>query len=167
MSDQNRVLVHIDPEQLRPDRTQFKAGNTAAAKPKWSHKRLQKFGEELRSFRTLIGFNYSEMGRALGVSGQYIKFIENAQRQPSARLVHLFRKLKATPSLSGERMSSEALTHLAELWKHILSRRFRCPGCAREVRKGQRHKGLDYWWGMPNQRYCPQHQRSSRKRKRK
>lgn len=160
MTDKNRIAVQIDRDDLRPDRTQFQEGNTAAAKPKWSDKKLQKFADELRTFRELIGFNYSEMGRALGVSGQYVKLIERAERQPSDKLAHLFYGLKASqaPITKGERLSTEALEHVSEIWKHILAHRFKCPGCAKEVRQGKRHRGLEYWWAAtPNQKYCPDH----------
>lgn len=142
-------------EAMKP--TAFQEGNQAAAKPRWSAARLQKFAAELHTFRDLTGFNYSEMGKALGVSGQYIKLIERTERQPSNKFVKAFRTLKAAPALSGERVSAEALEHISEIWTHVLAHRFKCPGCAKEVRDGQRHKGLEYWWGMPNQKYCPDH----------
>lgn len=146
--------------------TAFQPGNQAAAKPRWSETRRAKFGAELRTFRDLIGFNYSEMGRALSVSGQYIKLIERAERQPSDKFVRLFRTLKAHPAnLKGERLSTEALEHLGEIWDHVLAHRFKCPECAKEVRQGTRHKGLEYWWGMPNQKYCRDHQRKHPKPK--
>jgi transcriptional regulator with XRE-family HTH domain len=152
-------LVDLDELQEAMKPTAFQPGNTAAAKPRWPEKRLQKFADELRTFRDLIGFNYSEMGRALGVSGQYVKLIERAERQPSDKFVRLFRTLKATSPANqkGERLSSEALEHLGEIWDHVLAHKFKCPGCAKEVRQGTRHKGLEYWWGMPNQKYCEQH----------
>lgn len=159
-------LVDVDEltEAMKP--TAFQPGNQAAAKPRWSDKRLQKFADQLRTFRELIGFNYSEMGRALSVSGQYIKLIERAERQPSDKFVRLFKILKAHPAnLKGERMSTEALEHLGEIWEHVLAHRFKCPECAKEVRQGERHKGLEYWWGMPNQKYCPDHQRKRHKPK--
>jgi transcriptional regulator with XRE-family HTH domain len=152
-------LVDLDELQEAMKPTAFQPGNQAAAKPRWPEKRLQKFADELRTFRDLIGFNYSEMGRALGVSGQYVKLIERAERQPSDKFVRLFRTLKATSPANqkGERLSSEALEHLGEIWDHVLAHKFKCPGCAKEVRQGTRHKGLEYWWGMPNQKYCEQH----------
>lgn len=159
----------VDPDELldamKP--TAFQPGNQAAAKPRWNEKKLQKFADELRTFRDLIGFNYSEMGRALSVSGQYIKLIERAERQPSDKFVRLFRTLKATSPATqkGERMSTEALEHLGEIWDHVLAHKFKCPECAKEVRQGTRHKGLEYWWGMPNQKYCRDHQRTRHKPK--
>lgn len=166
MDDWGNVLAIIHRDELDPSRTQFKEGNQAAAKNKWTVKRLQNFANELRTFRNMIGFNYSEMGRALGVTGQYVKMIERAERQPSDKFVKLFRKLKATPALNGERVSAEAVEHLGEIWSHILARRFKCPGCAREVRQGKRHKGLEYWYAAtPNQKYCPDHQNQTKRRK--
>ncbi len=159
-------LVDLDELQAALKPTAFQPGNQAAAKPRWNETRLQKFADELRAFRDLIGFNYSEMGRALGVSGQYIKLIERAERQPSDKFVRLFRTLKAHPAqLKGERTSAEALEHIGEIWDHVLAHKFKCPECAKEVRQGTRHKGLEYWWGMPNQKYCPDHQRKHSKPK--
>lgn len=157
--DQGRVLGSIDRESLRPNRTRFQPGNTAAAKPKWSAKRLQEFAAAVHALRELLGYNYSEMGRALNVTGQYIKLIERTERQPSEKFVKTFRKFRAAPVLDKERVSTEALAHLGEIWNHILAKRFKCRTCAKEVRQGKRHKGLEYWWAAsPSQKYCPEHQ---------
>jgi transcriptional regulator with XRE-family HTH domain len=150
----------VDRASLRPDRTQFKTGNQAAAKKKWSTARLQQFADELKQFRTLIGYTYSKMGRALGVSGQYVKMLERTERQPSAELVRTFRRLKADAIAQEIKLRDQDTAHLAELWSHILGRRFKCSGCARQVRRGERRRGLEYWWaGTPNQKYCPEHAR--------
>jgi transcriptional regulator with XRE-family HTH domain len=147
----------VDRDTLRPDRTQFRPGNTAAAKPKWSTKRLASFADELRTFRTLIGYTYSKMGRALGVSGQYIKLLERTERQPSSELVRTFHRLKAKAIQQEIKLRSEDVEHIAELWSHVLGHRFKCPECTKEVRRHKRAKGLEYWWGTKNQKYCPDH----------
>lgn len=150
-------------EKERYHTGQWSEGNRAAAKPKWSAARLEKFQRELCEFQELLGFNYTEMGRALGVSGQYVKSLEGGipgmERQPSASLLRLFHRLRALPALKIEKqISAAAIERVGEIWSHILGRRFRCPDCAKECRTEKRPLALAYWYGgRPNQKRCPRH----------
>lgn len=153
-------LASIDRSALDPSRNLFKEGNQAAAKEKWSARRLEKWAADLQTFRTLIGFNYTEMGAALGnISGQYIKMLETGQRQPSSTIVRLFRRLKAHPAfLIDQDTPASALERVAEIWSHVLGHRFKCAECARELKAAGKPKALAYWFGgRPNQRHCPKH----------
>ncbi|MGB8645621.1 MAG: helix-turn-helix transcriptional regulator [Anaerolineae bacterium] len=149
----------------RQAETQFKPGNRFAAKPRWSPKKLTTFAQDVHRFRSMLGFNYSEMGRALGgITGQYVKMIERGERQPSQKITRVFRQLKASPALRGERPGMEALERVSAIWSHVLGKRFKCPECAREVRRGERERGLEYWWArVPRQKHCPEHQRHARR----
>lgn len=156
-----RTLAEIERQELDPARHLFKAGNQAAVKAKWSSQRLKRFARALAALRNRLGYNYSAMGRALGVTGTYIKQLETGAKQPSEKLAHAVYQMKAsgpagTPAL--EAQESQTLERLDDLWKHVLVRRFRCPECWNEHRRGQRPKALCYWW-HPTRKHCPAHSR--------
>ena len=148
----------------------FPKGNQAAAKDKWSLDRIRKFQSDLMGFRVMLGYNYSEMGRALGFSGSYIKLLEGGYpseplRQPSEKFVRQLDVLKATAVRSKKiKLPRGVVKHIDVVFSHILGKRFKCPVCAKLVKAKKLDSGLEYWWAkVPGQKHCPKHIASRRR----
>ncbi len=165
--------LKIDRAQLRVGNPAlFTAGNQIAAKPKWSDERVRKFQKKLIGFREWLGYSHDELGKELRYSGAYIRMLEGTfasapLRQPSSKFLKALAAAEATAKPKKKFRASQHLgRRTGELWSHVLVRKFKCPECAREVRRGERAPGLEWWW-HPTRRHCPEHDhRTSRGSKR-
>ncbi len=157
---------------------QFTKGNTARVKERWTDERLAAFQRDLKATRERLGFTPAEMGQAMGFGRTYVPLIEGhftEKRQPSQRFVERFEELKATAQGKIDwRIPASIMKALAKvtkrenLWAHVLAKKFICPECRKEVKRGERIAGYDVWWSRtPSQKHCPQHQPNRNRRKRK
>lgn len=156
----------------------FTKGNQAAAKERWDADQLHTFQRNLKATRERLGFTPLDMGKAMGFSGEYISLMEGAyteQRQPSKRFIERLEELKQTAKPKENwHIPASTLKQIAkvdktiDLWAHVLAKKFICPECKADVRKGIRPAGWEIWWGRtPSQKHCPQHQPKRTKPKRK
>jgi hypothetical protein len=141
--------------------SRFQPGNSAAAKEKWSPQRLAVFQRELALLREELGLDHQGMARALHISTTYEKILEGlyceVTRQPSVPLQVRIRNLKQGRIEPGSLAPTSTPIAIASLLRrHVLVRRFRCPGCWKEVRAGTRPRALAYWW-HPSRKTCPEH----------
>jgi len=153
-----------DERHFSTNRGWFQKGNQLAAKPKMSAVRIANFRHRLRTLQEFLAFNDKKFARSLGFSLTYLRTLRgdypHRQQQPSKHFLQRLKEVERTASPSPNKWEpGEDLTARAEtIWSHVLAKRFKCPDCAAEVRRGKRPKGLEYWWGRtPNQKHCDEH----------
>lgn len=56
----------------------------------------------MRNFRERAGISQKELGKSLGVSGNYIYLIESGQKSPGPSLLKLFETLELSPFIQSE-----------------------------------------------------------------
>jgi transcriptional regulator with XRE-family HTH domain len=56
----------------------------------------------IRNFRNRIGMSQQELGKRLGISGNYVYLIESGQKSPGPSLLKLFETMEVSPLYQGE-----------------------------------------------------------------
>lgn len=139
---------------------QFKTGNTAHAKPRWSVAEIRAFQKTLREFQTTINYTNPELARALDYSIKYVEMMRGQfgyHRQPSQEFLRRFNSLKASAPAPKPRFTSALAfnPHVDAIpVARILGAIKQCPECLWELKRGYRNEA-DTWWVMrvPRQIY--------------
>ena len=56
----------------------------------------------IRNFRNRVGMSQQELGKRLGISGNYVYLIESGQKNPGPSLLKLFETMEVSPLYQGE-----------------------------------------------------------------